>query len=305
VLPAYAPEVNGREYTSVVEVVTGSPEIIASEFYKVWDTHKRRSKHDPDAAKALSIMREMLTSGQDRCYYAWGVNAEEFRLHRCVDGQCMLVSIHHWRRPRRKTPLGFLSKLFARDGVSGDERESRSGSNRELIDVNTYQWQDQAASAMHRQGCILVTRGMVSIAIYGADDDDYRQQASMMLHQGIEHLENALRMEQPSIPLPYKYLTEGYSFLAFCTSYESRNDAHTLYRKAIESAKTALRYYDQTTGWDEGLRHDFHYALAVAFLSLGDVKQGEHHLDRARAFRRDNSMLVTMADRLESVRKGN
>ena len=97
-LPTYPPEVYGEGYALVIQVVRGSAEQVVDGIYEVWRVHKSRSSRDPDAARALRILREMIENGQDRCVYKWGVNAEEFRLHRTRNGQYMFVRINHWRR---------------------------------------------------------------------------------------------------------------------------------------------------------------------------------------------------------------
>lgn len=97
-LPTYPPEVYGEGYALVIQVVHGSAEQVVDEIHEVWRVHKSRSTRDPDAARALRILREMIENDQDRCVYKWGVNAQEFRLHRTSNGQYMFVRINHWRR---------------------------------------------------------------------------------------------------------------------------------------------------------------------------------------------------------------
>ena len=171
-----------------------------------------------------------------------------------------------------------------------------------MINVNDWQWRDGETRQLDIEGGVAISRGEF-LFLTGIGDVNRRREAIRFFEHGIECLERALRAEKPPTPLPYVYLTKGYAFLGFCKSYGSPNsqtrESINLSKKAKENGKVAVKLYGKTTGWDEGCRHDFHYAVAIAHWGLEEYKEAKEQLGHARSFLRENSLCREVAELME------
>jgi len=173
-----------------------------------------------------------------------------------------------------------------------------------MIDVKEWQWQNKEAEDLQREGARSIVKGMMMIFVTGIDEVADRNRAIESLETGVRSLEETFQIERPPIPLPYTYLSEGYTFLGFCKSYGTgtqSDETRELLVKAKGAADTAIELYDNTTGWDPGLRHDFHFSVAYAHFDLGEITQAKEQLKEARTYLRENSLLGEKALHLEAA----
>lgn len=172
------------------------------------------------------------------------------------------------------------------------------------VDVSSWEWNDNNAYALGHGGSVQVMKAQMMIWAYGISSDGNRAEALESLGAGIESLERAISIEDPPIPSPHVCLAEGYAYKAWCLSFgrkERSREADALCAKALKESQRALECYGNCIGWDEGSRHDFHLAVALVHFQVEDFKQALKQLGVARSYRRDSSLYVEEADKLERM----
>ena len=93
--PEYRELIEKPTYSIITETLVGNASQVADAIWKKWRFHYNRSGPygDPESARALEAFRRILDAKEDRCSFPWGVNTQEYRIHRSSSGEYMFVDI--------------------------------------------------------------------------------------------------------------------------------------------------------------------------------------------------------------------
>lgn len=176
-----------------------------------------------------------------------------------------------------------------------------------MLDVNTWKFRNKEAEVKYLEGYSLVTRAIFDLILKGIGDSAIRRGIILDFKKGALLLEEALSLEHARSPLPHAQLAKANAHIGLALYYQEERltpEIRAHFDQATVSAATAVTCYEQSTGWDAGLRFDLHYAVAQIHFFQRNFEKARQEIDYASLFRSDSALFTEFFDNLSEALRG-